>query len=258
MLARIGRALGHAASAPVPLPAFDAACDGAREDADDLVERFRLEAARAGARVESVGTLEGVRQYLEALLPREPGAAVAVSDARALRDAGLREWLEERGLEVVSPAPESGALSADDRGARAAAPGASETPPPPHLRALLRASLGVTSADYAVAETGTLVLLAGGERHRLVSLLPPVYVCLLDPRRIVAVLSGFLRLMRDGPYTRETVPPLATLITGPSCTADIEQTLTKGMHGPRELHVLLYAPHDGADGAWRDGAGAAA
>jgi L-lactate dehydrogenase complex protein LldG len=100
----------------------------------------------------------------------------------------------------------------------------------------------VTCADYAIADTGTLVLIAGREQHRLISLVPSIHLCLLDATRIVGTLPELLRRVRERYVSTETAPCAMTFITGPSRTADIELTLTTGVHGPTELHVLLYQP----------------
>jgi L-lactate dehydrogenase complex protein LldG len=109
-----------------------------------------------------------------------------------------------------------------------------------YRRDLLDADVGVTFADYAVANTGTLALVSGGERHRLASLLPPVHVCLLDPSLILPDLGALLRRVAELRHARGDLPHALTLISGPSRTADIEHTVTTGVHGPRELHVLLW------------------
>src|SRR6185503_17060568 len=104
--------------------------------------------------------------------------------------------------------------------------------------ALLAAELGVSCAQWGIAETGTLVLESARERHRLVSLLPPVHVALLPSARLLGTLGEALAALRTsigGPASRTI-----TFITGPSRTADIELTLVVGVHGPRELHVLLH------------------
>ncbi len=97
------------------------------------------------------------------------------------------------------------------------------------------AALGITSADYALADTGSLVLLASAEEARLISLLPPVHLAIIDRQRL---LTGL-----DELYTRLPLPSDATsamvFITGPSRTADIEQILVRGVHGPREIHVVV-------------------
>lgn len=96
------------------------------------------------------------------------------------------------------------------------------------------AAVGVTSAEYGLADTGSLVVMSASEA-RLVSLLPPVHVAVIRAEQILAGLDELL--------TREPLPAERTasmvLITGPSRTADIEQILIRGVHGPGELHVVI-------------------
>lgn len=103
---------------------------------------------------------------------------------------------------------------------------------------LLASDLGLTEVQWAIAETGTLVLESAAERHRLVSLVPPIHVALLDASRILPTLGAALAALRQG--GPESLSHAVTFITGPSRTADIELTLVVGVHGPRELHVLLF------------------
>ena len=97
------------------------------------------------------------------------------------------------------------------------------------------ADVGITSADYVLAETGTLVMLSSKQEARLVSLLPPVHVAVVPRSRIVANLDELLtRLPKPAEQTSSMV-----LITGPSRTADIEQILVRGVHGPGEVYAVI-------------------
>jgi L-lactate dehydrogenase complex protein LldG len=98
--------------------------------------------------------------------------------------------------------------------------------------------VGVTGAFCAIAETGTLMMLSGAETPATTSLLPETHVAILDPRRIVATMEDAWDLLR-----RECGhPPRAVnFISGPSRTADIEQTVTLGAHGPYRV-LLILAP----------------
>lgn len=98
---------------------------------------------------------------------------------------------------------------------------------------LFESDLGVTGAQWAIAETGTLVLEAESERHRLTSLVPPVHVCVLEARNIRQTLGEILEILQ----TR--LSRAITFVTGASRTSDIELTLAIGVHGPGELHVIL-------------------
>jgi L-lactate dehydrogenase complex protein LldG len=96
------------------------------------------------------------------------------------------------------------------------------------------AQFGVTSADYALADTGTLVVLASSQA-RLPSLLPPTHIAILRRERI---LSGLDELLAVVPSPAALTSSMV-LITGPSRTADIEQILVRGVHGPGELHAVI-------------------
>ena len=104
------------------------------------------------------------------------------------------------------------------------------------LRALCAAAdVGITSADYALADTGTLVLLASPAEARLISLLPPVHVAVVPKERVLTGLDELLTIL---PLPAEATSSMV-LITGPSRTADIEQILVRGVHGPGEIHVVV-------------------
>lgn len=100
---------------------------------------------------------------------------------------------------------------------------------------LFDCDLGITSAQWAIAETGTLVLESEAESHRLTSLVPPIHLCILKADVIRQTLSEVLEL------TSKSLSKTITFITGASRTSDIELTLAIGVHGPRELHVLVIA-----------------
>jgi len=97
------------------------------------------------------------------------------------------------------------------------------------------ADVGITSADYALADTGSLVMLASPDEARLVSLLPPVHIAVVPRERLLTGLDELFTLL---PNPAEQTSSLV-LITGPSRTADIEQVLIKGVHGPGMVHVVL-------------------
>ena len=100
---------------------------------------------------------------------------------------------------------------------------------------LFECDLGITSAQWAIAETGTLVLESDAEAHRLTSLVPPVHLCLIEAANIRQTLGEILEL------TSREMSRTITFITGASRTSDIELTLAIGVHGPAELHVIVIA-----------------
>ena len=97
--------------------------------------------------------------------------------------------------------------------------------------------VGITTAQAAIAETGTLVLESECERHRLVSLVPPVHIAIVEAAGIRLTLGEALAAVHSNGFAE--MSPTITFITGPSRTADIELTLTIGVHGPQELYVII-------------------
>jgi len=94
---------------------------------------------------------------------------------------------------------------------------------------------GFTSCRGAIAETGSLVLWPTLQEPRLLSLVPPIHFVLLDATEIY---STFHELLIEQTWA-DGMPTNTLLISGPSKTADIEQTLAYGVHGPKELVVLV-------------------
>jgi L-lactate dehydrogenase complex protein LldG len=95
--------------------------------------------------------------------------------------------------------------------------------------------VGVSRAVYGLADTGSVVLAAGPDEPRARSLLPPVHVTLLDANRILPGLPELFAAL-DG-----ELPSALAIVTGPSRSADIEQRLVIGVHGPGEVHIVVVA-----------------
>jgi L-lactate dehydrogenase complex protein LldG len=104
---------------------------------------------------------------------------------------------------------------------------------------LFACDAGVTTAQWGIAETGTLVLESACEQNRLLSLVPPVHIALLPVGRICHSLGEALERVRHADAATDLASRAITLITGPSRTSDIELTLTIGVHGPQAVHVVL-------------------
>ena len=105
-----------------------------------------------------------------------------------------------------------------------------------NLRAFCaEADVGISSADAALAETGTLTVQSGPQRSRLATLLPPVHLALVPAGRLTTDIFTWASERAGAAF-----PANLVLISGPSKTADIEQTLAIGVHGPKRLIVILY------------------
>ena len=170
---------------------------------DELVLNFCANLDLLGARFAVVRNEEEARDYIRTLIAANNMKRVAVSDSEIVGS-------------VVAPVNDVEVFRSASK----------ET--------LFGCDLGLTSAQWGIAETGTLALESDAERHRLTSLVPAVHVCLLKAEHIRQTLGEILEL--TDPHQNGTI----TFITGASRTSDIELTLAIGVHGPRELHVLLF------------------
>ncbi len=196
----IGRSVGQA-PAPVPEVYFHQPT----MTMDERIARFKGALEVLAGRVTVVASGSAARDMLASLID---GKTSVASNTPFLRECGIADL----------PGVRSGIVD----------------------RAELRdvcatAEFGITGADYALADTGTLVMIASAENPRLVSLLPPVHIAVMPCSRLLTSLDELLTTLPDPARLTSSM----VLITGPSRTADIEQILVRGVHGPREIHVVL-------------------
>ena len=98
--------------------------------------------------------------------------------------------------------------------------------------------LGITGVFCAIAETGTLVVVSGADTPTATTLLPDTHVAIVSADRIVDTMEDAFALIRT---ERGRVPRAINLISGPSRTGDIEQTIVLGAHGPFRVHILVVS-----------------
>jgi L-lactate utilization protein LutC len=212
----ISKGISHAPAPPPfgPLPEVEIS---------DPVERFCKEFQLAGGHSYRHESLEATKETICDLANRFSGRPIAVSENLPLA-AG--DWLKESGHEVLPLSP----------------------PGEDCRDSLSQSGLGITDCDWAIAETGTLVLTSSPHRPRLYSLLPEVHLVLIPEERVIPHLSA------AGPHIHRALtsggdsPSCVNLITGPSRSADIGLTLVTGVHGPCEIHAILI-PADTSDTA---------
>jgi L-lactate dehydrogenase complex protein LldG len=102
------------------------------------------------------------------------------------------------------------------------------------------AYIGITSADFCLAETATLVMKTRAGQARSVSLVPSIHIAVIELKQIIADLEELYTLLKWDPQQQpEGLTNCMTFITGPSKTADIELVMVHGAHGPRELYILV-------------------
>jgi L-lactate dehydrogenase complex protein LldG len=191
-------------------------------DTATLVKRFRKELEALAGFTYEVESVEEAAAQVADLAQRYQTSQLLGWDAAAfdaLGVPGLIDRLAARGLTVAAQqVPFSGEARRD------------------RLAELDPIVVGVTGADAGLAESGSIVLVSGPGRGRLASLMVPIHIAVLRRDRVTFALADLFRLRPD-----LAAMPGSNLvcITGPSRTADIEMTLSRGVHGPREIHVIL-------------------
>jgi Fe-S oxidoreductase len=105
----------------------------------------------------------------------------------------------------------------------------------------INAAVGISGANIAIAETGTIVLVTNEGNAALATTLPPVHIAVFGIDKLVASLDDAVAILRVLPRsgTGQRITSYIDWITGPSRSADIEQSLTIGVHGPREMHCVV-------------------
>ena len=189
----------------------------------EALARFQEELERVAGvfhRVASLAEVPGVIRDLA----RQVGARSVVGWERAALGLDLRATLEPAGLSVTE-----------------APPGGGESARLAHREAAAGAQIGVTGVDWALAETGTLILVSGPGRPRSTSLLPDTHVAVFGKGHLLESLEqvGIMLEALHADPARSPSGAMINFITGPSRTADIELTLTRGVHGPKEVHAVF-------------------
>lgn len=195
---------------------------------DELVKKF------ADTLVEETGIVHRVKDNVEALekltrIAREEGLkCVMASTDGVLTPLDLPAWGKKNGVQVMTPR---------DFAERDAFRDA----------VFDLAQAGITGADFAVAESGSIGLIHDKDQARLVSLAPILHIAILPVERIYPVYEPVVERVFGyhvgahgaAPEKERPLPSQFVFITGPSMTGDIQGVLFKGMHGPRKLIVIL-------------------
>lgn len=188
----------------------------------------------------------GIEEIFARFRQRGPLERVLYADTDELRGYGVPRVLQEQGLSGVPWADdrdneaELEPLGLSDPGEAGALAGAKWQARSPLLRAAERCQLGIVTPAAAIANTGTLAVWSAGRQGRSVSLLPGMLLAVFPVERIVSRMGeAFERLIGMGEREGSGLPASLNLITGPSRSADIENDLTIGVHGPGVVGVVI-------------------
>ena len=205
ILENIRRSLGRTDLAPLGLrPAIHQPRQP--ETVDSEITRFLGEIKKLSGVGQRLSPID-VEHALRTLVVEQNIHTATIWNTPSLNQLGVTEVLQTLGVELVSP-------NADKH-------------------AMAKCDLGITEADFILPETGTLVLRSSAEKPRAVSLLPRVHLALIRPEMLRADMHQVFAEAKDGHYL--------LFITGPSRTADIELTVTLGVHGPKNLYVWMMS-----------------
>jgi L-lactate dehydrogenase complex protein LldF len=248
------------------------------DDLPALLERFRREAEATQARVYLAPDADEARRIVAGICRAKKAKLIVKSKSMATEEIHLNAHLEGEGIRVVetdlgewilqlagerpshliAPAihktrEEVAELFSRETG-RTVAPDIAELVAVARERlreAFLNADIGITGGNALVAETGTLVLVTNEGNADLATSLPPVHIAVVGIDKLCATLDDALAMLKLLPRsgTGQKITSYVQLITGPSRSADIELTLEIGVHGPKELHLVLI---DNGRNAMRD------
>jgi L-lactate utilization protein LutC len=248
MLTRIRAALGHPSAASTPSALSLAELGPVMPEAgDDLAVKFEAELNQVGGGTYRASTVAEAQQVIARILDSsvsDPATdettdrRVVLSRNPLLQQLGIPEclkrasrtvtiwpWDESQLFEVSEPS--LGRSNEDEAGRQV------------FKEECFDATAGITGVDFALAESGTLVLSSATEGSQLTSLAPPVHIALYRRAQLVGSLEEMLERAARSNEGMLGRGRSIVLVTGTSRTADIEQILIRGVHGPRQIHAIL-------------------
>ncbi len=182
---------------------------------EELVTKFTQNVAEQTGVVHRVKDNEELLEKLTNVLKEEGVKELAVSEDDVIAAVGLEVLHGENGILVTKISDFKDRDSYKD-----------------YL--FTKADAGITGADFAIAESGTLAIAHDNKKTRLVSLAPALHIAVVLIENLIPVYETAVKeIFKDGK------PSQVTFITGPSMTADIQATPFKGMHGPKRLTIFL-------------------
>jgi L-lactate utilization protein LutC len=194
--------------------------------AKDYLNKFEVEWEKVAGNAYRVSNMAELESVFQKILVQAEIHAVALSRNPLLGELRIADRLTALNQFVTSWGDGPG--------------GAGTNSLPDFNKASFAAGAGITGVDYVLAESGTLVLSSVTEGVQVASLAPPIHIALYRRSQLVGSLDEVLAKLRiSNSPDRPTAGRSVVFVTGTSRTADIEQILIRGVHGPRETHAIL-------------------
>jgi L-lactate dehydrogenase complex protein LldG len=228
MLDRVRKALGRLGTGctMTSLPPLDLTGVMPPLAPEDYLAKFEAEWEKVGGVAYRVADMKELEAVFQKILVTTEAHAVTLSGNPFLAALGVADRLTALNKFVTSWAAGSGVARMDSL--------------PDFNKASFAAGAGITGVDFVLAESGTLVLSSATERVQVASLAPPIHIALYRRTQLVGSLDEVLaKLPISNSPDHPTAGRSVVFITGTSRTADIEQILIRGVHGPRQVHAIL-------------------
>jgi iron-sulfur cluster protein len=233
-----------------------------------LIQKFTEEAEKAGARVTIVSTPEEALATMEHIARTKKAKLIVKSKSMVSEEIQLNSFFEKKGIRIVETDLGEWIIQlAEEKPSHITAPALHKTKEEvaellsQHLgrkvsaepkeivkiareemrKYFVKADIGISGANLAVAESGTLVIISNEGNARLVTTLPPVHIALITTEKFVETLEQAITLTKAliPASSGMKVTSYISFITRPSRTTDMEKELVMGVHGPQELHIII-------------------
>lgn len=274
----LARASGHhwrqyeKLAASMPLDELKARARQIRDEClarlPDLIKEFIERANEAGSKVYLAASAEEALKQVDEIVSQRRAKLIIKAKSMVSEEIGLNDFLAKKGIQVVETDLGEWIIQlAGERPSHITAPALHKTkeeiasllsqhlgrPIPPDSREITRAAreymrplffqadIGISGANLAIAESGTLVIISNEGNARLVTSLPPVHIAIITVDKIVATMEQAITLIKAlvASASGKRLTSYVSFISGPSSTTDIEKEPVIGVHGPEELHIII-------------------
>ena len=234
----------------------------------ELIQQFSQEAEKAGAHVYQVSTPRQAVLQVEKILGQKKAKLIVKAKSMVSEEIALNSHLEKKGYRVVeTDLGEWIVQLAGEKPSHITAPALHKTKEeiaqllsrhlrksiPPDSKQIVEqtrsemrrlffeADVGISGANLAIAESGTLAIVSNEGNARLVTSLPPVHIALVTTEKFVETMEQAVSLIKalTAASSGMKLTAYVSFITGPSRTTDIEKEMVIGVHGPQEVHIII-------------------